>query len=193
MNDIIFATGNASKFYEASTIYSTFDITLTQQAIEIDEIQHRDPIEITKAKVNAAWNVVKKPVVVNDSSWDIPALGGFPGGYMKDVTSWLSTNDFSLLLSDKKDKRIVLHEIVAYKDGDTMVTFTHDRLGYFREKPEGVSPPTFARLVEMEGEGMTIAQVFDRCQWQTDIPGRYKHWYDFAEWHRSLQRQTKVL
>lgn len=183
MHDVLFVTGNANKFYEASTICATFDITLVQQEINLDEIQHHDAIEITKAKIDAAWSVTKKPTVVNDSSWNIPALGGFPGGYMKDVTAWLSTADFALLLSDKKDKRIFLHETVAYKDDTTTLFFTHNRLGHFVKKPAGQAPPTFARLVEMEGEGMTISQVFDRGNWQTSARDRYKHWYDFAQWY----------
>ena len=51
----------------------------------MDEIQHHDPLKITEAKVKSAYEKAGQPVVVNDSSWEIPVLGGFPGGYMKDV------------------------------------------------------------------------------------------------------------
>jgi len=180
---LIYATGNDNKFYEAANIAKKFDVKLVQKVVAIDEIQHHEAIEITKAKARDMWDVLKQPVVVTDHSWEIPALGGFPGGYMKDITSWLSTQDFLLLMSDKKDKRIYLKEIVAYCDGDTLEVFAHKRQGHFVDEPKGSSPPSFSRVVEMEGEGMTIAEVFDKGNWDTDFPDRYKSWYDFYEWY----------
>lgn len=182
-NPLVFATGNKSKFYEASTIAAKFSIELEQVKVAVDEIQHHEPIEITKAKVKAAWSQLQKPLVVNDSSWAIPALGGFPGGYMKDVTNWLSTEDFMNLMKDKDDRRMILSEVVAYYDGNTLNMFTHEREGFFHTEPKGESLPTFARLVEMHGENMTIAQVFDKGNWDTGSAERYKHWYDFYEWY----------
>ena len=184
MNKLIFATGNKSKFYEASTICRDFQITLEQHAIAIDEIQHHDSLKITEAKVKSAYDAIRQPLVVNDSTWRIPALGGFPGGYMKDVASWLSTEDFQALMKDKSDKRIFLNEIVAYYDGVDMTIFTHERLGHFREEPSGNSLPSFAKLVQMESDEMTISEIFDAGNWDTKSVDEYKHWYDFARWHQ---------
>lgn len=186
---IIFVTGNKNKFYEASEIAKRFNVELEQVKVDVDEIQHHEPIEITKAKVEAAWEKIKVPLVVNDSSWSIPALGGFPGGYMKDVTSWLSTQDFMNLMKDKEDKRIILSEVVAYYDGATLNLFTHEREGFFVNEPRGESLPTFARLVEMRGEGMTISEVFDKGNWETKNEQFYKHWYDFCKWYTSTNKE----
>jgi len=183
MNKIIFATGNDNKFYEASAIGNTFDVTLEQKKIDIDEIQHHDSSEITKAKVKDAWTALGAPVIVTDHSWSIPALGGFPGGYMKDITAWLSEDDFLALMVKKEDKRIFLEEVIAYYDGETLKVFTHKRQGHFVDKPKGKSIPSFSKVVEMEGEGMTISEVFDKGNWDTDFPDRYKSWYDFYKWY----------
>ncbi|MDB5176998.1 MAG: RdgB/HAM1 family non-canonical purine pyrophosphatase, dITP/XTP pyrophosphatase [Candidatus Saccharibacteria bacterium] len=183
MKKIIFATGNDNKFYEASTIGKTFDVILEQMKIDVDEIQHHNPIEITKAKVQAAWAEVKEPVVVTDHCWNIPALGGFPGGYMKDVNAWFTPDDFLVLMSNKDDKRVFLEEVVAYYDGTTLKLFTHTRPGHFVDKPKGKSDPSFGKVVEMEGEGMTISEVFDKGDWDTNFPDKYKSWYDFYEWY----------
>jgi len=183
MSSLVFATGNDHKFYEGSNVLKTFGVTLEQRKIAVNEIQHHEPIEITKAKVRDIWNAIQEPLVVSDHSWNIPALGGFPGGYMKDITNWFSTDDFMLLMSDKVDKRIFLIEIVAYYDGKTMKVFENKRPGHFVDTPKGTSLPTFSRAVEMEGEGMTISQMFDKGNWDIDFPDRYKHWYDFGKWY----------
>lgn len=184
MSSLFFATGNANKFYEASQICSKFDVELVQKSVDIDEIQHHDSLKIAEAKARRAYELVGEPVVVNDSSWDIPTLGGFPGGYMKDVAAWLTTEDFQRIMSDKSDRRIFLHEVVAYCDESTLNVFTFRRLGHFLDTPRGKAPPSFARLVQMESDDMTISEIFDKGNWNTDRPNEYKHWYDFAEWYR---------
>ena len=180
---VVFATGNASKFYEASAVCQTMGIELEQATVDIDEIQHHDSVKITEAKVRAAYDTLGRPVVVNDSSWEIPALGGFPGGYMKDVAAWLQTEDFSALMANKEDKSIHLKEYVAFYDGETLNIFTHQRVGHFLDSPRGQAPPSFARLVQMDSDDMTISEIFDKGNWDTSNPDEYKHWYDFASWY----------
>ena len=182
---LLFVTGNASKFYEASKVCKEFDIDLMQMTADVDEMQHHDPVAITKAKAQSAFEAVGKPVVVNDSSWDIPAYNGFPGGYMKDVTRWFSTEDFIHLMKDKADRRIFLHETVVYMDEKNTEIFMHKRMGRLIEEPRGQSLPTFTRILEMEGEGMTVSEVFDQGEWEI-TEERYKHWYDFAKWYRDV-------
>ena len=107
-------TGNPRKIEEATATLSQYDMVVDVINLDIDEIQHRDPLKITEAKVRTAYEKVGKPVVVNDSNWEVPALGGFPGGYMKDIAHWLTPEDFLALLRDKDDWQIILHDIVAY-------------------------------------------------------------------------------
>lgn len=176
------ATGNASKFYEATEIFKLLDVAIEQTPVDIDEIQHHDPIKIVESKVKSAYDVLKRPVAVNDSFWDIPALGGFPGGYMKDVSEWLSTQDFMNLMKDKDDKRIILHECMGFYDGETLKLFLHDRPAHFVDQARGESPPSFGRIVQLDDEDRTISQMFDMKQWPVN-PERHKHWHDLAEWY----------
>lgn len=180
-----FVTGNASKFYEASKVCNEFGIELIQTTADVDEMQHHDPVAITMAKAQSAFEATGSPVVVNDSSWDIPAYGGFPGGYMKDVTTWFSTDDFIHLMKNKSDKRIILHETVVYTDGQNTEIFIYKKAGKFIEKPRGNSLPTFARVLVMDGEDLTVSEVFDQGEWEI-TEERYKHWYDFAAWYRDV-------
>ena len=105
---IIFATGNQHKLEEARSVLKDYGIVVEPLQIDIDEIQHHDPLKITEAKVKLAYEKADRPVVVNDSSWEISALGGFPGGYMKDIVDWFTAEDFLALMKDKNDRRIIL-------------------------------------------------------------------------------------
>lgn len=186
MKNIVFVTGNQYKFYEAAEVCKKFGIELEQVSVDIDEIQHHDSLKITEAKVRAAYEKIKKPVVVNDSSWAIPALGGFPGGYMKDVTSWFTEQDFLNLMRDKDDKGIELTDITAYYDGETLNMFTNGRLGHFVDEPRGESGWSLSRVVMMDAdiaENRTISEIFDIGKWRVSNEEAYKHWYDFCKWY----------
>ncbi len=68
MKTIHFATGNARKLREAREACELFDIKVDQAKLHLDEIQSRNPIEITKHKAEQAFAQLQKPVVVNDAS-----------------------------------------------------------------------------------------------------------------------------
>lgn len=123
MKKMLFATGNSRKIKEAGSTLAAYNIDVGSIEIDIDEIQHNDPAEITKAKARSAYEVVRKPVVVSDTSWEIPALGGFPGGYMKDISLWLDAEDWLALMARHDDKTIYCHEHVAYFDGEELQHF----------------------------------------------------------------------
>ena len=130
-----------------------------------------------------AYEKAGQPVVVNDSSWEIPALGGFPGGYMKDVANWFTAEDFLALMKDKNDRRIILHDVVAYCDGDKLKVFTFDRYGVFVSEPRGEGV-LMNQVVSMEGSGgLTIAEEFaHRCNDKKIDPANFQHWQKFGSW-----------
>ena len=180
---ITFATGNPRKLEEAAAVLKNYDIAVESLQLDIDEIQHHDPFKITEAKARTAYEKVGKPVVVNDSNWEVPALGGFPGGYMKDVANWFTAEDFLALMKDKNDRRIILHDVVAYFDGVKLKIFKFDRYGIFVSEPrgEGVS---MNQVVSMEGSGgLTIAEEFThRCNDKKIDPTNFQHWQKFGSW-----------
>lgn len=180
---ITFVTGNPRKIEEAAAVLRKYDIVVETLQIDIDEIQHHNPLEITKAKVQAAYQKVGKPVVVNDSSWEIPALNGFPGGYMKDVTNWFTADDFLALMRGKKDRRIILHDVVAYFDGKELKLFTFDQSGVFINEPRGEGT-SMNQVVSMENSGgLTIAEEFARRHSGEKIDSiNFQHWQKFGKW-----------
>jgi len=87
------------------------------------------------------------------------------------------------LMKDKNDRRIILHDVVAYCDGDKLKVFRFDRDGVFVSEPrgEGVS---MNQVVSMEGSGgLTIAEEFaHRCNDKNIDPTNFQHWQKFGSW-----------
>lgn len=179
---INFATTNSRKIAEARKALSGYDIGVVAIAVDIDEIQHQDPAEITKAKARAAYEVTHEPVVVQDTSWSIPALGGFPGGYMKDVSSWWQPDDW-LKIMDGKDRTIICLEHIAYFDGQNMQHFEASYEGMFARESRGVKGNSIEKTVCLYGN-KTLAERHDRGDVASAAEGLV-HWRRFAEWFTS--------
>lgn len=186
MNDnILFATGNARKIAEANDTLESFGLTVEPVKVETDEIQHLDPEEITKAKARAAYVITGKPVVVSDTSWSIPALQGFPGGYMKDISTWWHADDWLSLMARHDDKRIICMEHVVYYDGETVQHFVEEYEGCFITEARGRyhDSESFERTVVMYGDKTMAEQLAEGTH--ASAGETHGHWQQFAKWYTS--------
>ena len=176
-------TGNKRKIEEATAAFNLRGIEFDIAQLDIDEIQHHDPEKITEAKVKEAYRQLQKPVIVNDSHWAIPALGGFPGGYMKDVIEWFTSEDFLALMRDKADRSIVLTDTIVYFDGEAYKHIAHEWHGSFDEvavdAPGGSS---LDRVIREDGATMTLAEKFSRRDAGEPDEKIYPAWLECAEW-----------
>lgn len=189
MKTVYFATTNQEKMLIAQTVCSKFDINVEQTSIDIDEIQGEDPIVIVQDKARRAYESLSKPVIVSDDSWDIPALNGFPGPYMKSINKWFRSDDFLRLMNGINDRTIILHQLLAYYDGTIIKVFSNDIHGKVTDKPRGKNhrSPNMTVTVLDHDNGRTIAEVFE--QGEKAVLERYltrpDAWHGFAEWYKS--------
>jgi XTP/dITP diphosphohydrolase len=181
MKQILLATTNSRKLGEARDACKDFGIDIIQVELDIDEIQHHDPRKIAEHKALRAFEAAGKPIVITDTSWSIPALNGFPGGYMKDVSSWFTAEDFLNLVANKKDRRISFTETIVYNDGEQMKVFSQQYWGRFADKPRGHSG-AIDQVAEFDG--LTLAESQNMGKHSHD-PKDYI-WYQFAQWFADL-------
>jgi len=177
--NITFVTGNQRKLGEARQACKDFNIDVEQQQLEIDEIQNHDPIKISRHKADTAFMMLRKPIVINDTSWIIPALNGFPGGYMKDIAEWFKPEDFINLIKDKPDKRICCIETVIYKDKDINKIFNKEFWGEIAAKPRGKSGNSIEKVAIFNNK--TLAEFHDEGRFAYESKDYV--WHDFAKWY----------
>lgn len=181
MKSIIFVTGNWRKVTEAKLACEPLGIEVLQEAYDIHEIQNDNPLEISEHKARSAFEIVNKPLVVTDTFWNIPALNGFPGAYMKDVGGkWFTPQDFILLMSDKEDKRIAFSENIVYIDNNQVKHFSKEFWGKI-VPPRGTGLP-IEQVAEFNG--LTIGEQRERGD-VSHGPEDYV-WIDFAKWFGNI-------
>ncbi len=186
MQTINFVTSNKEKVLLAQTVGRSAGVEIKQVELEIGELQGEDPEAIVKDKAFSAYKLLGRPLVVSDDTWDIPALNGFPGPYMKSINHWFKPEDFIRLMDGIKNKKIILHQYLAYYDGSQMKLFKNDIHGSIIDKPKGVnlrSPNTTVTVLDAD-DGKTIAEVFELGQ--AAVVNRYRNrpdaWHSFIEW-----------
>lgn len=179
------ATGNNVKFNIGKHALARYDIELLQTKLNIDEIQHSDPVKIVAHKAKQAYQALKKPVLVTDDCWSIPALNGFPGGFMKYINDWFTPEDFLRLMEGKTDRTIYLEQYVAYCDGDEPHVFASRVPGKIITEARGEHGVSIMKVVCLEDDnGLTISETYDKGLEHDEVrlQARSKCWQEFATW-----------
>lgn len=190
MKSIYFATSNQEKIQIALTVCTEANIIVKPVSIDIDEIQGEDPEIIVRDKARRAYEQLGMPVVVSDDTWDIRALRGFPGAYMKSINYWFEPKDFLRLMKGIKDRHITLHQYLAYTDGNVTEVFKNDIEGQIINEARGKSEksPNMTVIVLESDNSKTIAEVFE--QGTDAVNARYKNrpdaWHGFVEWYKKV-------
>jgi XTP/dITP diphosphohydrolase len=181
---ILFVTENKRKVWQAQSTLEPFGIQVVAEKLDIQEIQAFDPLDIADAKARTAYGHFKKPLVVCDHAWSVPALRGFPGGYMKDVNKWLMEDDWLALMKNKKDRSIILTETVVFIDGDTTRHFSVQFPAHFIHEARGkVGPHPAERLVVYDGFTKTITESMDDGHHARDMTK--SAWQKLGQWYSS--------
>ena len=183
--ELLCVTGNSEKFTLAKQAFTGEGIRLTQAVYDTDEIQGEDAEKIIRDKAQKAFELARRPLIVTDDSWSIPALGGFPGAYMKSVNHWFTPEDFLALMATKTDRTVYLQQAVAYIDQYETVIFQNQISGYFVAEPRGNTGPPIMRVVSLEGDDdLTIAEIYD--QGIAEDRGLTRDvWPEVAKWYRA--------
>lgn len=182
MKKILFITGNKRKVWQAQDRLEQFGIEVEQADLDTVEIQAHDPIKITIAKAEFAYEHFKRPLVVCDHSWSFHALKGFPGGYMKDMNLWLETEDWLALMKSKKDRTVTLTEMVVYIDGDVTKHFEGIFPARIIDEPRGTGYHSSERITVFDGYDVTIAEQVDKGEHARDMTN--SAWQHFGAWYK---------
>lgn len=178
---LTYVTGNKNKYENAKKFFADYDIEVEQEALSIAEIQGSDSAEIAVSKAQEAWKELKKPLFINDASWSIPALKGFPGPYMKYINQWLEPVDFIHLMEGKEDRSIILKDVIVFINESGYTIFTNEHTGVVLEQVASVpSRHSSDAVISLSSSGLSIGEEVSRGTFFVD--GEDKVWKEFAEW-----------
>lgn len=115
---LVFVTGNAKKLEEVVAILGdSFPFRVVSQKIDLPEYQG-EPDDISRLKCQAAAELIKAPVIVEDTCLCFNALGGLPGPYIKWFLEKIGPEGLYKMLVGFEDKNAEAVCTFAYSSGN---------------------------------------------------------------------------
>jgi XTP/dITP diphosphohydrolase len=181
---LIYATGSSIKFLTAKNWLEPLGIDLRQEKVEVAEIQSDNVEEISLDKARKAFEILKQPLIVNDTCWKITALKGFPGVYTRYIYKWFDAQDWLNLLQGHENREIILHQVITYVDQNIYKLFGFDTPGMILPAPQG--DPKFGGFDQLVSivSGKSLAQEHEERGYS--IAGEIPLWKEFSNWLLNL-------
>ena len=155
LKNITVVTSNKYKIGELTSILG---IGFKLKKIDIPEIQSLDLDEVITEKAKMAYQKIKKPVLVEDVSFEIEALNGLPGPFIKFFLQTLGTEGIIKLIGDRPTKTKVTAAVAIY-DGAKLKIFKGKVSGKLSKTSLGENGFGFDRIFIPKGYKKTFAQT----------------------------------
>lgn len=156
MKRIIFATTNEGKLKEAREILK---LEVEGLELKVDEVQTLDPVECVEKKAEAAYKIVQRPILVEDTSLFFEALNGLPGVFIDYFMKTLDNNGLTKLLSTFDNRKAKAQASVCYFDGKQKIIAVGIIEGEISNEPRGSNGFGWDPIFIPNGHDKTFAEL----------------------------------
>lgn len=151
---MILVTGNKNKIKEFEHILG---FQIENINLELEEIQSIDVEEVARHKARDAYNILKKPVIVEDTGIYFEELNGLPGALIKFFVKNLSLEKIcSLVKENRKAKTIAC---IVFFDGEEEIIAKGETRGEIARQPRGSNGFGWDPIFIPEGYKKTFAEL----------------------------------
>jgi len=133
---------------------------------------------VARAKVDSAWEQLRRPVLVEDSGLEIVAWGGFPGALVKWVEKTAGVEGIARMLDGFPDRRARAICAIACFDGEKLWTARGATEGSIAPAPRGAGGFGWDSLFVPNGSVRTFAEMAPREK--DAVSHRSRAWADLT-------------
>jgi inosine triphosphate pyrophosphatase len=155
MKEIVFITGNK---YKAEYLSKYLGYPVQYQKADLDELQSLDLQQIVEHKVRQAYQLIGRPVIVEDVSLEFTAWGGLPGPFIKFFIEQMLEQEICDSLQ-KMNRQAKARCVFGYYDGEVLQFFEGGMGGTIAETPAGENGYGWDRIFIPEGYTVTRASL----------------------------------
>lgn len=140
---IAFVTSNTGKVATSVEHLGPLGVMLDQVRLELDEIQSRSVQEVALHKAQQAFEVLRRPLVIEDSGFYIDEFDGFPGPLVRYVINALGAEGIARLADLTETRRCHFEGVLVYIDahGAHSVFVDEGDSGTIADKPTADPQP----------------------------------------------------
>ncbi len=155
MSEITFVTGNQSK---ADYLAAYLGFPIAHHRLDLEEIQSFELRPIVEHKVKQAFDVLQRPVIVEDVALEFAALGRLPGTFIKFFVDEVPFETICRML-DGMDRKATARCVFGYFDGTEVVFFEGKLEGHIAQHPAGDGGYGWDKIFIPEGYKVTRAEL----------------------------------
>ena len=186
LSELFFASSNEHKFQEAERILANLGMQINLFKTTLEEIQSNNMNDIAEKKAINAYDLIQKPVIIEDDGLFINALDGFPGPYSSYVYDTIGNKGIMNLLENSEIRDAKFVSIIAYCDNDYGVKLFESsipgKISSVIEKGGWGYDPIFIP----DGESKTYANVSDKDKFSHRSAALTK----FSNWFLDKQKDN---
>ncbi|WP_456327065.1 XTP/dITP diphosphatase [Archaeoglobus sp.] len=179
---VYFVTSNEGKFREVKEIGRKYGIEIDWIRRKYLEPQGSDLEEIAKISAQILSEEIKEPFFLEDSGLFIEALKGFPGPYSSYVFKTIGNEGILKLMDGVEDRRAYFLAVIAFWDGEKVLTFKGRVDGRIAEEMRGDKGFGFDPIFEYNGK--TFAEMGEE---KNEVSHRRRALENFFEYLKSLK------
>ena len=174
-------TSSDHKYEEAREVLAEYGVELERLSIDRVEIQADDPELIAEYSLKVLD--VDVPILIEDAGLYIDKYYGFPGPYSSYALRTIDNEGILKLMEEETERGARYLSAVAFRDGDTSVTFTGEVVGRIAMEMRGTNgfgyDPIF---MPEEGDGRTFGEM--SAAEKARISHRARAFRKLGEWLR---------
>jgi len=185
-SELFFASSNENKFQETERILSNLGVQINLFKTTLEEIQSNNLNDIAEQKAINAYDLIQKPVIIEDDGLFINSLNGFPGPYSSYVYDTIGNEGIIKLLENSEIRDAKFVSIIAYCDNDSSVKLFESSI------PGKISPTIetggwgYDPIFIPAGESKTYANVSDKDKFSHRSVSLKK----FSSWFLDRQKDS---
>jgi non-canonical purine NTP pyrophosphatase (RdgB/HAM1 family) len=175
LGNLVFITGNQNK---ANILQRGLGLTVEHHKLDLEEIQSLDLKSVAEHKARQAYDILGKPVLIEDASLTFAAMGRLPGTFVKWFIEELGIPGLAKLASSLPSQEAVARVLYAYCDGESVQFFEGTMKGRIVAEPRGDSGFGFDPIFMNEGYDITRAEMpqedYDATSYRTEAMGKLR-------------------
>ena len=157
LEELVFVTSNEGKRREAEAVLG---FALRHRPLDLVELQSLDLHEVVRSKAAAAFELIKAPVLVEDTGLELLGLGGFPGPLIRWLLASVGPSGICRIAHAFSDPRAVARCVTCAADGSQTVVGEGAVFGTIAQEPRGAGGFGWdSAFIPGDGDGRTFGEM----------------------------------
>jgi XTP/dITP diphosphohydrolase len=180
-------TSNTNKAREVAEFFDGF-LDVTFVPLEIPELRSDDVEVISRQKAHYAYDHLLTPLIVDDTSFSINALNGFPGPYAAYVLHSIGNTGVLKLMKDVANRNAHFTTVIAFADEQGIRHFSGTIHGKIITASRGSRGFGYDPIFDVDGR--TLAEL--TLEEKNRISHRAMALTAFRDWYMQEYKPSKI-